>query len=64
MTLPIALNTSPAYNVSARTVTANRLGAFFIKKKVGTDCKLDVEYIGSPLAVPEGHLHAGSVANE
>lgn len=59
MTLPIALNTSPAYNVSARTVTANRLGAFFIKKKVGTDCKLHVEYLGSPLAVPEGTYTPG-----
>lgn len=52
MTLPIGMNT--AYNVSARQVTANRLAAFFIKKKVGADCKLHVEYIGSPLAVPEG----------
>lgn len=60
MTLPISLNTSPDYNVSARTIKANRLGAFFIKKKVGLDCKLEVEYIGSPLAVPEGTYTPGS----
>ncbi|HEV7473840.1 MAG TPA: pilus assembly protein TadG-related protein [Pyrinomonadaceae bacterium] len=58
MTLPIALNTD--YNVSARTVNANRLGAFFIKRKVGTDCRLEVEYIGAPLAVPEGTYTPGS----
>lgn len=58
MTLPIALNTT--YNVGARTVNANRLGAFFIKKKVGANCKLEVEYIGAPLAVPEGTFTPGS----
>lgn len=57
MTLPIAMNT--AYNVAARTVTANRLGAFFIKRKIGADCKLEVEYIGAPLAVPEGTFTPG-----
>jgi hypothetical protein len=60
MTLPISLNTSPDYNVSAHTINANRLGAFFIKKKVGTDCKLEVEYIGAPLAVPEGTFTPGA----
>jgi Flp pilus assembly protein TadG len=60
MTLPISLNTSPAYNVAARTVNANRLGAFFIKRKVGLDCKLEVEYVGAPLVVPEGTFTPGS----
>lgn len=59
MTLPIALNTMPAYNVGARQVTANRLAAFFIKKKVGADCKLHVEYIGAPLVVPMGTFTPG-----
>jgi Flp pilus assembly protein TadG len=58
MTVPMALNTS--YNTSARTVVAERLAAFFIKKKVGTDCKLQVEYIGAPIAVPEGTYTPGS----
>jgi Flp pilus assembly protein TadG len=52
MTLPIAMNTT--YNTTSRTVVANRLAAFFIKKKVDTDCKLHVEYIGAPIAVPVG----------
>lgn len=57
MTLPIALNTT--YNTSNRTVTANRLAAFFLRRKVGADCKLHVEYIGAPLAVPVGTFTPG-----
>ena len=53
MTLPIAMNTT--YNTTSRTVIANRLAAFFIKRKVSAvDCKLHVEYIGAPVAVPVG----------
>jgi Flp pilus assembly protein TadG len=63
MTVPIALNTT--YNVGARTVVSNRLAAFFIRKKMATvpnaaNCNLDVEYIGAPLAVPEGTYSPGS----
>jgi hypothetical protein len=62
MTVPIASNAT--YNVSAKTVTSNRLAAFFIKKKMATvptttDCNLQVEYIGAPLAVPEGTYTPG-----
>lgn len=58
MTLPISLNT--AYNVgSPSRVTADRLAAFFIKKKVGTNCKLEVEYIAGPRAVPVGTYTPG-----
>lgn len=57
ITAPIANNST--YNTSARTVTANRLAAFFIKKKVGTDCNLVVEYIGAPIAVPDGTYEPG-----
>lgn len=57
MTLPIAMNTT--YNTSNRTVVSNRLGAFFLKRKVGADCKLHVEYIGVPLAVPVGTFTPG-----
>jgi Flp pilus assembly protein TadG len=57
ITVPIALNST--YNTSNRTVTSNRLAAFFIKKKVGTDCNLVVEYIGSPIAVPVGTYTPG-----
>jgi Flp pilus assembly protein TadG len=57
MTLPIALNTT--YNTTARTVVANRLAAFFVRRKVGTDCGLEVEYIGAPIAVPDGTYQPG-----
>lgn len=61
ITLPIALNTNPQYQVGAPSrVIANRLAAFFIKKKVGTDCKLEVEYIGGPMAVPVGTYTPGA----
>jgi hypothetical protein len=58
ITAPIALNTT--YNTGNRTVVSNRLAAFFIKKKVGTDCALQVEYIGAPLAVPDGTYTPGN----
>lgn len=63
MTVPIASNAT--YNVSGKTVVANRLAAFFIRKKMATvptttDCNLQVEYIGAPLAVPEGTYSPGS----
>ena len=58
ITVPIADNST--YNVTNRTVTSNRLAAFFIKSKVGTDCNLNVEYIGAPLAVPDGTYTPGS----
>ncbi len=57
MTLPIALNST--YNTGNRTVVANRLAAFFVKRKVGADCKLEVEYIDKPLAVPVGTYTPG-----
>jgi Flp pilus assembly protein TadG len=58
ITAPIALNTT--YNTGNLTVVSNRLAAFFIKKKVGTDCALQVEYIGAPLAVPDGTFTPGN----
>lgn len=58
ITVPIANNST--YNTSNRTVTSNRLAAFFIKKKVGTDCNLVVEYVGAPIAVPLGTYTPGS----
>jgi Flp pilus assembly protein TadG len=57
ITVPIAMNTT--YNTGNRTAVSNRLAAFFVKKKVGADCKLDVEYIGAPLAVPDGTYAPG-----
>jgi hypothetical protein len=65
MTVPIASNTS--YNVSSKTVTSNRLAAFFIRKKMATvpttaNCNLEVEYIGAPLVVPEGTYAPGGTA--
>ncbi len=57
MTLPIALNT--AYNTGSRTVVSNRLAGFFLKKKVGADCKMHVEYIGGAMAVPVGTYTPG-----
>src|ERR1700752_270140 len=58
ITVPIANNST--YDTAGRTVTSNRLAAFFVKAKVGTDCNLKVEYIGSPLAVPDGPYTPGS----
>jgi Flp pilus assembly protein TadG len=58
MTVPIAPNNT--YDTSARTVVANKLAAFFVRRKVGTDCGLEVEYIGAPIAVPEGTFTPGS----
>jgi hypothetical protein len=57
ITLPVAMDTT--YNTSSRTVVSNRLAAFFIKKKVGTNCELEVEYISTPIAVPVGTYTPG-----
>ncbi|HMF55186.1 MAG TPA: pilus assembly protein TadG-related protein [Pyrinomonadaceae bacterium] len=57
MTLPIAMNTT--YNTGAGTVTADRLSAFFIRSKVGPACTLQVEFIGAPVAVPDGTYQPG-----
>ncbi|MCU1265802.1 MAG: hypothetical protein JWM21_2120 [Acidobacteria bacterium] len=58
MTLPIALNT--AYDTAGGSVTANDLGAFFIRKKVDASCQLVVEYIPNRVAVPVGTYSPGS----
>lgn len=65
MTVPIASNAT--YNVGAKTVVANRLAAFFIRKKMATvptttNCNLEVEYIGKPLAVPVGTYSPGGMS--
>jgi Flp pilus assembly protein TadG len=62
-TAPIASNST--YNTTSRTVTSNRLAAFFIRKKMATvpntaSCTMELEYIGAPLAVPEGTYSPGS----
>jgi Flp pilus assembly protein TadG len=56
-TVPIALNTT--YNTASRTVTADRIAAFFIRSKVGAACTLDVEYIGGARAVADGTFSPG-----
>lgn len=56
--LPIA--TSAEYNTSTRKAHSNRLGAFFVKKKITATCKLEVEYIGARFAVPLGTYTPGS----
>lgn len=58
ITVPIARNTQ--YNTTNRTVVANDLAAFFVRRKVGTDCALEVEYIGTRRAVPVGTFQPGS----
>lgn len=62
ITLPI-VNSSVGtnYNTTTGDVTADRLGAFFVRRKVGSTCALEVEYIGDPLAVPVGTYTPGSV---
>jgi Flp pilus assembly protein TadG len=62
MTLPIA--TSAQYNTSTRVATSNRLAAFFIRRKVGTDGVLEVEYIGERFVVPVGTFQPGSVQSK
>lgn len=57
MTVPIALSSS--YNTGAPSVQGERLAAFFIRRKVGADCKLEVEFIGAPVVVPEGTYTPG-----
>lgn len=57
ITVPIAMNTT--YNTGNRTVVSNRLAPFFVKRKVGADCNLEVEFIGAPIAVPVGTYAAG-----
>ncbi|HJU53435.1 MAG TPA: TadE/TadG family type IV pilus assembly protein [Pyrinomonadaceae bacterium] len=58
--LPVAK--SSAYNTSTRNMTSNKLGAFFIKKKVSSPaCTIEVEYIGERLAVPVGEYRPGQV---
>lgn len=59
-TVPVAADST--YNTTARTVTSNKLAGFFVKRKIGTDCKLEVEYIGAPMSVPEGTYSPGGVA--
>jgi Flp pilus assembly protein TadG len=58
ITVPITNNST--YNTGNRTFVSNRLAGFFIRKKVGTDCNLQVEYIGAPIAVPDGTFTPGS----
>jgi len=65
MTVPVASNST--YDIPGRTVQSKALAAFFIRKKMASvlntaDCTLEVEYIGSPLAVPEGTYTPGSTA--
>jgi Flp pilus assembly protein TadG len=57
MTIPIANNSS--YNTTNGTVSSVQLAPFFIRRKVGTDCTLQVEYIGGPMAVPVGTYEPG-----
>ena len=59
ITVPIA--STDDYNVNNGVVTANRIGAFFLKTKMDATCDLDVEYIGSHLTVPAGEYQPGSV---
>ncbi len=58
ITLPIVQQ--PKYNTSTRDVTADRLGAFFIKSKITSSCNLVVEYIGEAMSVPVGTYTPGS----
>ncbi|HKX28167.1 MAG TPA: pilus assembly protein TadG-related protein [Blastocatellia bacterium] len=59
LTLPIAKNDD--YNTVTRNIKANRIGAFFLKKKMDATCNLEVEYIGSHLTVPVGEYQPGSI---
>jgi Flp pilus assembly protein TadG len=56
-TVPIALNAT--YITANRTVVANRIAAFFVRRKVGADCTLEVEYIGGAMSVADGTFSPG-----
>jgi Flp pilus assembly protein TadG len=63
ITLPIT--TKSDYDTTTRYLDSNRLGAFFIKRKVTSDCSIEVEYIGETLALPVGEFRPGQIqANE
>jgi Flp pilus assembly protein TadG len=55
--LPIAK--SSQYNTSG-SATSDRLGAFFIKRKVTGTCTIEVEYIGERQVMPVGEYRPGS----
>lgn len=57
ITLPIT--TKSDYDTVTRDLDSNRLGAFFIKRKVNSDCTIEVEYIGETLALPVGEFRPG-----
>ena len=59
-TVPVASDST--YNTSSRTVVANKLAAFFVKRKITTSCTLEVEYIGAPIAVTTGTYSPGGIA--
>lgn len=60
--LLLPIGKSSAYNTSTRYLTSNRLGAFFVKRKVASPaCTIEVEYIGDRLVVPVGEFNPGSV---
>ncbi len=56
----LPITKSSDYNTSTRVAQSNRLGVFFLKRKITTTCTLEVEYVGLPLAVPNGTYTPGS----
>lgn len=56
--LPIAK--SSKYNTGSGSATSDRLGAFFIKRKVNATCTIEVEYIGERMVMPVGEYRPGS----
>lgn len=60
ITLPIVKSSD--YVATTRNMVSDRLGAFFIRRKVATpDCTIQVEYIGERLVMPVGEFTPGSV---
>lgn len=57
--LPIAK--SSAYNAGAGNATSDRLGAFFVKRKVTATCTIEVEYVGERMVMPVGEYRPGNV---
>lgn len=59
ITLPIAKSSD--YDAVSRNMTSDRLGAFFIRRKVNTPaCTIEVEYIGERLVMPVGEYTPGA----
>jgi Flp pilus assembly protein TadG len=55
----VPISESSTYSTTNRTIVADRIAAFFVRRKVGADCGLEIEYVGGSLAVADGTFQPG-----